>query len=67
MDAEEDKWIDDVSKAGYPPMKQDQNPVFQQVIIMLMGIFGQAAFRLCERACHYNSACCRTTVDGKGD
>jgi hypothetical protein len=30
-----------------------------------MGILGQAVFRLCERACRTDSACCRTTVGGK--
>jgi hypothetical protein len=34
-------------------------------MIMLMGIFGQAALGLSERARRTDSACCRTTVGGK--
>jgi hypothetical protein len=39
--------------------------MFWQVMIMLMGIFGQPALGLCERARRTDSACCRTTVGGK--
>jgi hypothetical protein len=45
--------LENVSKAGQPPMKQSKNSLltceimyakFEQVMIMLMGIFGQAGF-----------------------
>jgi hypothetical protein len=39
--------------------------MFLQVVIMLMGIFGQAVLGLCERARRSDSTCCRTTVGGK--
>jgi hypothetical protein len=61
-------------KAGKPPMKQSKNSVltceimygmFQQVMIMLMGIIGQPVSGLCKRAHRTQSACCGKTVWGK--
>jgi hypothetical protein len=49
--------LENVTKAGKPPMKQSKNSVltceimygmFQQVMIMLMGIIGQAVLGLCK-------------------
>jgi hypothetical protein len=66
--------LENVSKAGNPPMKQSKNlllmceimhAMFEQVMIMLLGIFGQAVLGLCECARRTDSAFCRTTVDGK--
>jgi hypothetical protein len=66
--------LDNMSKAGKPPMKQSKNSVltceivyvmFWQVIIMLMATVWQAFLGLCERARWTDSACCRTTVGGK--
>jgi hypothetical protein len=54
-------------------MRQSKNPelmceimyaMFEQVMIMLMGIFGQTVLGLCERAYRTDSAFCKTTVGG---
>jgi hypothetical protein len=62
--------LEHVSKVGNPPLKQCKISVLMfeimyamfQPVMMLMGTFGQAVFRLCKRALHTDSACCRTTV-----
>jgi hypothetical protein len=38
---------------------------FWQVMIVLMGIFEQVVFGLCECAHRTDSACCRTAAGGK--
>jgi hypothetical protein len=61
-----------LAKASKPPHEAIQKHLvfaceimyakLEQVIIMLMGIFGQAVLGLCKRACHVNSARCKTAV-----
>jgi hypothetical protein len=66
--------LENVSKAGKPPMKQSKNSVltcetmyamFEQVMIMLMATFGHYVLGLCKRARSIDSAYCRTTVGSK--
>jgi hypothetical protein len=58
--------LENVDKAGIPPMTQSKNSVltceilyavFWQVIIKLMGVFGQAVLGLCKHARHTDGAC----------
>jgi hypothetical protein len=66
--------LENVSKVGNPPMKQSKHSVlaceivyamFWQIMIMRMGIFGQAVLGLYEHSGRTDSACCRRTVGGK--